>query len=174
MDACGQDGFGAPEYLLGSHRNGSVSKDAVFVDLKDGDLPTFERKTLYTPEPGDLIIWDSRTIHRIVAPPGQTWVEGTQRRAFGGTLAKSGATYLNKGGASAISDLSGHDQKGGEPLGGPYFPRIYPSTVEDERNLRAEGGIVGRSPKKIVDLGVKLASNAGKYVSFTKVVGKKN
>eukprot|EP00913_Durusdinium_trenchii_P034306 g32098.t1 len=66
MDPCGQDGIGAPEYLLGSHRNQSVSSDAVFVSLEEG-------KTRYTPEPGDLIIWDARTIHRIVAPPGQKW-----------------------------------------------------------------------------------------------------
>jgi len=172
MDSCGQDDFGAPEYLLGSHRNRTVSKDAVFVDLGDGDLPSFQRRTKYTPEPGDLIVWDSRTIHRIVAPPGQQWVEGTQRRAFGGTLAKSNATYLNKGGASAISDLAGHSQKGGELLGGPYFPRIYPTRLEDEEALRRSAGIVGRSPLKILDLGLKLASNAGKYISFTKVVGK--
>jgi len=174
MDSCGQDGFGAPEYLLGSHRNQTVSKDAVFVNLKDGDLSGFQRRTLFMPEPGDLIIWDARTIHRIVAPPGQQWVEGTQRRAFGGTMAKSGATYLDKGGASAISDLAGHEQVGGEPLGGPYFPRIYPARVEEEEALRASGGVVGRSPRKIADLGVKLASNAGKYISFTKVVGKKS
>eukprot|EP00434_Breviolum_minutum_P031465 symbB.v1.2.027827.t1/scaffold2886.1/size67984/8 len=132
MDACGQDGFGAPEYLLGSHRNESVSSDAVFVNLEDGDLTTFPRKTRYTPEPGDLIVWDSRTIHRIVAPPGQKWEAGTQRRAIGGTMAKAGATYINKGGASGISDLAGHNQQNGELLGGPYFPRIYPSRVKEE------------------------------------------
>eukprot|EP00435_Cladocopium_sp_Y103_P072855 s370_g41.t1 len=132
MDACGQDGFGAPEYLLGSHRNESVSSDAVFVNLEDGDLDTFPRKTRYTPEPGDLIIWDSRTIHRIVAPPGQKWDHGTQRRAIGGTMAKAGAVYINKGGASGISDLAGHTQQNGELLGGPYFPRIYPNRVKEE------------------------------------------
>lgn len=174
MDACGQDGFGAPEYLLGSHRNESVSSDAVFVNLEDGDLTTFPRKTRYTPEPGDLIVWDSRTIHRIVAPPGQKWEAGTQRRAIGGTMAKAGATYINKGGASGISDLAGHNQQNGELLGGPYFPRIYPSRVKEEEECRANNGIVGRSPQKIVNLGVTLASNASKYVSFTKVVGKKD
>lgn len=174
MDACGQDGFGAPEYLLGSHRNESVSSDAVFVNLEDGDLTTFPRKTRYTPEPGDLIVWDSRTIHRIVAPPGQKWEAGTQRRAIGGTMAKAGATYINKGGASGISDLAGHNQQNGELLGGPYFPRIYPNRVKEEEECRANNGIVGRSPQKIVNLGVTLASNASKYVSFTKVVGKKD
>ncbi|CAE7579847.1 kif1 [Symbiodinium natans] len=132
MDACGQDGIGAPEYLLGSHRNQSVSSDAVFVNLEDGDLSGFPRSTRYTPEPGDLIIWNARTIHRIVAPPGQKWVDGTQRRAIGGTMAKAGAKYINKGGASGISDLAGHDQKNGELLGGPYFPRIFPERVEEE------------------------------------------
>ncbi|CAK9001653.1 unnamed protein product [Durusdinium trenchii] len=174
MDPCGQDGIGAPEYLLGSHRNQSVSSDAVFVSLEDGDLNTFPRKTRYTPEPGDLIIWDARTIHRIVAPPGQKWEDGTQRRAIGGTMAKAGATYINKGGASGISDLAGHNQLNGEPLGGPYFPRIYPTRVKEEEDYRAENRIVGRSPQKIANLGVTLASNASKYVSFTKVVGKKD
>lgn len=173
MDKCGENDFGAPEYMLGSHRNKTVSDEAVFVDIKDGDLPSYARTTKFIPEAGDLIIWDSRTIHRIVAPPGQSWTEGTQRRALGGTAAKSGAIYLNKGGASAISDLAGHDQQGGELLGGPYFPRIYPSRVEEEEDVRRRAEIVGRSPKKIADLGVKLASNAGKYISFTKVVGKK-
>jgi len=79
-----------------------------------------------------------------------------------------------KGGASAISDLAGHAQEGGELLESPYFPRIYPERVKDEVSLRSQGGIVGRSPKKIVDLAVNLASNMGKYISFTKVVGKKN
>eukprot|EP00437_Effrenium_voratum_P004123 CAMPEP_0181423024 /NCGR_PEP_ID=MMETSP1110-20121109/13916_1 /TAXON_ID=174948 /ORGANISM="Symbiodinium sp., Strain CCMP421" /LENGTH=648 /DNA_ID=CAMNT_0023546139 /DNA_START=71 /DNA_END=2017 /DNA_ORIENTATION=+ len=174
MDACGQDGFGAPEYLLGSHRNGSVSSDAVFVNLEDGDLTTFPRSTRYTPEPGDLIIWNARTIHRIVAPPGQKWEGGIQRRAIGGTMAKAGAKYINKGGASGISDLAGHEQKNGEPLGGPYFPRIYPNRVPEEEEYRAQNRIVGRSPQKIANLGVTLVSNASKYVSFTKVVGKKD
>jgi len=44
--------------------------------------------------------------------------------------------------------------------------------VPEEEALRSTGGIEGRSTKKIVDLGVTLASNAGKYISFTKVVGK--
>eukprot|EP00931_Biecheleriopsis_adriatica_P115864 TRINITY_DN91616_c0_g1_i1.p1 TRINITY_DN91616_c0_g1~~TRINITY_DN91616_c0_g1_i1.p1 ORF type:complete len:682 (+),score=171.18 TRINITY_DN91616_c0_g1_i1:60-2048(+) len=174
MDRCGQDDFGAPEYLLGSHRNESVSGDAVFVNLEDGDLGDFRRKTKFIPEPGDLIVWNARTIHRIVAPPDQKWENGTQRRAIGGTMAKGGATYINKGGASGISDLAGHSQINGEALGGPYFPRIFPSRVEEEEAERAANKIVGRSPKKIVDLGVTLASNASKYVSFTKVVGKKD
>jgi len=174
MDKCGENDFGAPEYLLGSHRNSSVSGEAVFVDLSTGDLPNYQKTLKFVAEPGDLLIWDSRTIHRIVAPPGQSWAEGTQRRALGGTAAKAGAIYLNKGGASAISDLAGHSQQGGELLGGPYFPRIYPSRIEEEEAVRRQGEIVGRSPKKIADLGVKLASNAGKYISFTKVVGKKS
>jgi len=173
MDKCGENNFGAPEYLLGSHKNESVSKEAVFVTLESGDLPKYTRSTTYQADPGDIIIWDSRTIHRIVAPPGQTWEEGTQRRALGGTLATSGATYLNKGGANAISDLAGHTQVNGETLGGPYFPRIFPNRVPEEEALRSTGGIEGRSTKKIVDLGVSLVSNAGKYISFTKVVGKK-
>jgi len=174
MDRCGQDDFGAPEYLLGSHRNTSVSDDAVFVDRQSGDLSSFSRSTKFVPEAGDLIIWNSRTIHRIVAPPGQTWEAGTQRRAFGGTVAKAGTLYRNKGGASGISDLAGHKQQTGEKLGGPYFPRIYPTRDEEEETYRADCKIVGRSPKKIVELGVTLAANAGKYVSFTKVVGRKS
>eukprot|EP00442_Polarella_glacialis_P046322 CAMPEP_0115068608 /NCGR_PEP_ID=MMETSP0227-20121206/12072_1 /TAXON_ID=89957 /ORGANISM="Polarella glacialis, Strain CCMP 1383" /LENGTH=676 /DNA_ID=CAMNT_0002454869 /DNA_START=99 /DNA_END=2129 /DNA_ORIENTATION=- len=173
MDRCGQDDFGAPEYLLGSHNNKSVSGDAVFVDLEDGDLSNFAKKTKFIPEPGDLIIWNSRTIHRIVAPPGQKWTEGTQRRAIGGTMAKAGTIYLNKGGASSISDLAGHEQVNGELLGGPYFPRIFPNRIPEEEAARTANQIIGRSPKKIANLGVTLASNAGKYVSFTKVLTKR-
>jgi hypothetical protein len=171
MDRCGMQDYGAPEYLLGSHKNTSVSDKAVFVSLQDGDLSSFERRSKFVPEPGDLIIWDARTIHRIVAPPGQSWGEGMQRRAIGGTVAKQGAIYLNKGGASAISDLAGHNQENGELLNGPYFPRIYPTRVPEEEELRAKGGIVGRDPKKIVNMVANLVGNATKYASFTKVVG---
>jgi len=174
MDACGQDDFGAPEYLLGSHRNGSVEDSAVFVNLEDGDLTRFHKSTKYTPEPGDLIIWNARTIHRIVAPPNQRWDDGTQRRALGGTVAKANTRYINKGGASGISDLAGHNQVNGDLLGGPYFPRIYPRRVPEEENARDRGALEGRSPRKIANLAYTLASNAGKYVSFTKVVGKKD
>lgn len=172
LDRCGENDYGAPEYLLGSHKNDSVAVDAVFVDLKEGDLSTFARSTKYLPEPGDLIIWNSRTIHRILAPPSQSWVPGTQRRAYGGTAAKGGSIYLNKGGASAISDLAGHSLQGGEELGGAYFPRLYPTRVAEEEETR-NAGLDSRSVTKIKDLGVNLASNAGKYVSFTKVLGKK-
>merc|ERR1712137_1003550 len=79
-----------------------------------------------------------------------------QRRAIGGTVAKKGAVYLNKGGASAISDLAGHTQENGQLLGGPYFPRIYPTRVQEEEELRAQGGIVGRDPKKDCKHGGKL------------------
>eukprot|EP00930_Biecheleria_cincta_P035540 TRINITY_DN24440_c0_g3_i1.p1 TRINITY_DN24440_c0_g3~~TRINITY_DN24440_c0_g3_i1.p1 ORF type:complete len:675 (+),score=154.92 TRINITY_DN24440_c0_g3_i1:101-2125(+) len=174
MDRCGQNDFGAPEYLLGSHRNTSVSSDAVFVNLEDGDLGSFPRKTKFIPEPGDLIIWNARTIHRIVAPPDQKWDEGTQRRAIGGTMARAGAIYRNKGGASGISDLAGHTQKNGEALGGPYFPRIFPDRLPEEQAVRDQKEIVGRSPRKMLDLGITLMSNASKYVSFTKVIGKKD
>jgi len=174
MDKCGENDFGAPEYLLGSHKNTTVHNEAVFVTLDSGDLPEYSRTTKFKPEPGDLIVWNSRTIHRILAPPGQTWEEGTQRRALGGTMATAGSIYRNKGGASAISDLSGHSQVNGEPLGGAYFPRIYPNRVPEEEELRERGGIEGRSAKKIADLGLTLASNAGKYISFTKVLGKKS
>eukprot|EP00930_Biecheleria_cincta_P003288 TRINITY_DN104212_c0_g1_i1.p1 TRINITY_DN104212_c0_g1~~TRINITY_DN104212_c0_g1_i1.p1 ORF type:complete len:684 (+),score=104.90 TRINITY_DN104212_c0_g1_i1:217-2052(+) len=171
MDRCGHQDFGAPEYIYGSHKNKSVSDEAVFVNLEDGDLSNFTKRSKFVPEPGDLIIWDARTIHRIVAPPGQSWAEGMKRRALGGTAAKSGAVYLDKGGASAISDLAGHDLQGGQPLGGPYFPRIYPSRVESEENIRVKRAIVDRDPGKMAKLAKTLVGNASKYVSFTKVVG---
>ena len=113
-------------------------------------------------------------LFRSVAPPDQEWTEGTQRRAIGGTVAKGGTVYYNKGGASGISDLAGHTQVNGEKLDSPYFPRIYPSRVPEEEAMRNEGNINGRDPQKIVDLGITLASNASKYMSFTKVVGKKD
>jgi hypothetical protein len=174
MDPCGENGIGAPEYLRGSHRNSSVSTDAVFVNVEDGDLPKYVNDIeSFVCEPGDLIVWHGRSVHRILAPPGQAWVDGTRRRSLGGTAAKGGTIYRDLGGAQAISDLAGHDQKSGELLNSPYFPRIYPDRPADEMALRAQGGIVDRSPKRIVDLAVNLTSNAGKYVSFAKVVGKK-
>jgi len=37
------------------------ASEAVFVNLEDGDLLSFPKKTKYVPEPGDLIIWNART-----------------------------------------------------------------------------------------------------------------
>eukprot|EP00435_Cladocopium_sp_Y103_P072418 s370_g40.t1 len=57
-----------------------------------------------------------------------------------------------------------------------YASRMSRSLAEQgtAKEYRAQNRIVGRSPQKIVNLGVTLASNASKYVSFTKVVGKKD
>eukprot|EP00929_Paragymnodinium_shiwhaense_P048420 TRINITY_DN24484_c0_g1_i1.p1 TRINITY_DN24484_c0_g1~~TRINITY_DN24484_c0_g1_i1.p1 ORF type:complete len:687 (+),score=167.90 TRINITY_DN24484_c0_g1_i1:58-2118(+) len=174
MDKCGEDGYGAPEYLLGSHKNTTVDDKAVFVDISEGDLPQFKEQGQHVVEPGDVIIWASRTIHRIVAPPTQNWAEGTVRRAFAGTCAIGNATYIDQGGAQAISNLAGHTQQQGQKLDSAYFPRLYPNRVEHEEKLRSTGGLIDRDPQKIVDMAVNLVSNAGKYVSFAKVVGKKD
>ena len=69
MDKCGENDYGAPEYICGSHRNKSVSDSAVFVNLDDGDLLSFPKKTKYIPEPGDLIIWNARTSAPNPPPP---------------------------------------------------------------------------------------------------------
>ncbi|CAJ1357786.1 unnamed protein product [Effrenium voratum] len=64
MDACGEGKIGVPEYLIGSHRNQTV-KDEVAVDISGGDLPRFTDCTEYVVQPGDLIVWNTRTVHRI-------------------------------------------------------------------------------------------------------------
>eukprot|EP00434_Breviolum_minutum_P031464 symbB.v1.2.027826.t1/scaffold2886.1/size67984/7 len=56
----------------------------------------------------------------------------------------------------------------------PEFEELFSYSNGTSDECRANNGIVGRSPQKIVNLGVTLASNASKYVSFTKVVGKKD
>lgn len=133
MDACGQDGIGAPEYLLGSHRNKSVSSDAVFVKLEDGDLSTYPRSTRYTPEPGDLIIWNARTIHRIVAPPGQKWVDGTQRRAIGGTMARLVPSTSTRAVPAASATLQGIPRRTAKSSEAPISHAFFPSAFQRRR-----------------------------------------
>jgi len=50
-----------------------------------------------------------------------------------------------------MGDASGHELEDGDALGGPYFPRIFPSRVVDEEQARARGELVPRSPLKVFE-----------------------
>eukprot|EP00929_Paragymnodinium_shiwhaense_P082996 TRINITY_DN44029_c0_g1_i2.p1 TRINITY_DN44029_c0_g1~~TRINITY_DN44029_c0_g1_i2.p1 ORF type:complete len:445 (-),score=68.68 TRINITY_DN44029_c0_g1_i2:270-1604(-) len=142
MDSSGPGGAGVPEFLVGSHRNASVGPDATSVDGSSGDLPSFSNSTCFEVEPGDLIVWHVRTVHRLLPTD-------SQRRAWGGTSVVQGAKYAPQGAASAISDLGGHDLEAGMPLSGPYFPRIFPQRLQEETEPRARQQLERMSPKRI-------------------------
>merc|ERR1712232_230546 len=142
MDSSDAKGTGVPQFLLGSHRNESVSPAATSVDPLTGDLQEFDRRSSFRVEPGDLIVWHVRTIHQLL--PCET-----RRRAWGGTVVTEGAVYAPQGASSAISDLGGHSLEEGLPLEGPYIPRIYPTRLEEEVAPRAARALVRMSVSRI-------------------------
>ncbi|CAK0894191.1 unnamed protein product [Prorocentrum cordatum] len=99
------------------------------------DLPS-ARPDAQVVEPGDLIAWDVRAIHRVSAPP-----PGTARRALGGTAARSGALYRCKKDGVAPCDYDGHGLEDGAPLAGPFFPRVFPRREPAEEAFRSQGRV---------------------------------
>jgi len=152
MDPC-SPGLGAPEFLLGSHRQAAeVARDTSFVNL-GGDGNMWEQCELAEPsvEPGDLLVWHAQTIHQLVVPTGRPWDGEVQRRVISGTAVKHGATYWRRTLSGVMGDASGHELEDGEALGGPYFPRIFPDRVSEEEQVRARGELVPRSPLKVFE-----------------------
>lgn len=95
MDDCPPD-HGAPVYLKGSHLNTDVSTEAVFVDLEKDGLLKYPELLEFRPKAGDLIVWHSRSIHKIDGPKTQDW-DDSRRRVLGGTVAVNDAKYLTMG-----------------------------------------------------------------------------
>mmetsp|Transcript_5615 Transcript_5615/g.21235 ORF Transcript_5615/g.21235 Transcript_5615/m.21235 type:complete len:327 (-) Transcript_5615:31-1011(-) len=148
MDPC-SPGAGAPEYVLGSHRGSTTARDVCYVEGVENGGATIERPEV---QPGDLLVWHARTVHRLVVPPGIPFARGaTQRRVISGTAVKEGGTYWRRTTSGVMGDAAGHDLRDGEPLGGPYFPRIYPEPLEAEVRARASGELVARSPFKVFE-----------------------
>lgn len=136
MDDCPAD-HGAPVYLKKSHLNVDVSTDAVFVDLEKDNLLQYPELLEFRPKAGDLIIWHSRSIHKIDGPTSQDW-DSSRRRVLGGTVAIDDAQYL-AGGRLLFADMGSHGMEDGDPLKHALFPKLYPCSDPAERAEAAAG-----------------------------------
>jgi len=174
MDATPKD-YGAPVYLKGSHRNTAVDPQAVFVDINDEGLEEYRDNRLeFRTQPGDMLIWHPKTIHKIDGPADGIWT--TYRRVLGGTVAKGGTKYHDKRGTGGVlSDLGRHGMEDGDDLKSPFFPIIYPMFDKAEAADR-DSGKVGRDFRDIVTKigGMATASSGEKFRSFFQVLGSRN
>jgi hypothetical protein len=174
MDETPKD-YGAPVYLKGSHKNNCVDPSAVFVDIEQQGLEEYKTKQLmFQTQPGDMLVWHPKTIHKIDGPKDGIW--STYRRVLGGTVAKGGTVYHDKRGTGGVlSDLGRHGLQEGDALESPFFPRIYPSFVKLEAAER-DSGRVGRSAVDIVSKigGMATAASGAKFKSFFQVLGSRS
>lgn len=174
MDETPKD-YGAPVYLKGSHRNTAVDGQSVFVDINMEGLEEYRDQRLeFRTQPGDMLIWHPKTIHKIDGPVDGIWT--SYRRVLGGTAAKAGTLYHDKRGTGGVlSDLGKHAMQDGDKLDSPYFPIVYPRWNPDEVRER-DNGNVGRSPSEIVSKlgGVISSASTKKFGSFFKVLGSRD
>jgi hypothetical protein len=170
MDETPKD-YGAPVYLKGSHNNDAVDPQAVFIDIDQDGLETFKNDRLeFRTEPGDMLVWHPRTIHKIDGPADGIWT--SYRRVLGGTVAKGGTTYHDKRGTGGVlSDLGKHGLNDGDDLKSSFFPIIYPNFDKHEAKQR-DLGKVGRSFTDIVSKlgGMTTAASGEKFKSFFQVL----
>jgi len=171
MDETPKD-YGAPVYLKGSHRNTAVDESSVFVDIKMKGLEEYRDQQLeFRTQPGDMLVWHPKTIHKIDGPVDAIWT--SYRRVLGGTAAKGGTLYHDKRGTGGVlSDLGKHRMQDGDKLDSPYFPMIFPKWNPEEVRER-DSGNVGRSPSEIVTKlgGVISSASTKKFGSFFQVLG---
>lgn len=164
--------YGAPVYLKGSHRNDAVDEQAVFVDIDQEGLEDYRDELLeFRTNPGDMLIWHPRTIHKVDGPSDGIWT--SYRRVLGGTVAKAGTLYQDKRGSGGVlSDLGKHGLNQDDKLSSSFFPIVYPKFDEEEAKER-NAGTVGRSPGDIVSKigGLAGAASGEKFRSFFKVLG---
>lgn len=174
MDETPKD-YGAPVYLEGSHRNTAVEAQSVFVDIEMEGLEEYKDRQLeFRTQPGDMLIWHPKTIHKIDGPSDGIWT--SYRRVLGGTAAKGGTKYSDKRGTGGVlSDLGSHEMVEGDDLDSPYFPKIYPKWNPKEVAER-DAGRVGRSPYEIVNKigGAVSSASTQKFGSFFKVLGSRD
>jgi len=174
MDETPKD-YGAPVYLKGSHYNSVVDEEAVFVDINMEGLEDYKDDLLeFRTQPGDMLIWHPKTIHKIDGPADGIWT--SYRRVLGGTAAKGGSTYHDKTGTGGVlSDLGRHGMEDGQPLKSSFFPIIYPVFDKKEAEDR-DNGIVGRNARDIISkLGGLAGQAAGnKFFSFFQVLGSRH
>lgn len=174
MDETPKD-YGAPVYLKGSHNNNAVDPQAVFVDIKQKGLEEYRDDRLeFRTQPGDMLIWHPKTIHKIDGPADGIWT--SYRRVLGGTAAKGGTLYHDKRGTGGVlSDLGRHGMQDGDKLDSPYFPIVYPRWNKKEVAER-DAGRVGRSALDIVTKvgGMATAASGERFRSFFQVLGSRD
>jgi Phytanoyl-CoA dioxygenase (PhyH) len=167
--------YGAPVYLKGSHRNTAVDPQAVFVNIQQAGLEEYRNELLeFRTQPGDMLIWHPKTIHKIDGPADGIWT--SYRRVLGGTAAKGGTLYRDKRGTGGVlSDLGRHGMQDGDKLDSPYFPIVYPHWNTQEAAER-DAGRVGRSAVDIVSKvgGMATAASGEKFKSFFQVLGSRD
>mmetsp|Transcript_8429 Transcript_8429/g.20983 ORF Transcript_8429/g.20983 Transcript_8429/m.20983 type:complete len:410 (-) Transcript_8429:263-1492(-) len=170
MDETPKD-YGAPVYLKGSHRNTAVDPQAVFVDIQQEGLEDYRDQLLeFRTQPGDMLVWHPKTIHKIDGPADGIWT--SYRRVLGGTAAKAGTKYTDKRGTGGVlSDLGRHGMEDGDDLKSPFFPVVYPQSDAHERAER-DAGRVGRSALDIVTKigGMATTASGQRFKSFFKVL----
>jgi Phytanoyl-CoA dioxygenase (PhyH) len=174
MDETPKD-YGAPVYLKGSHRNTAVDPQAVFVDIDQAGLEEYRNDWLeFRTQPGDMLIWHPKTIHKIDGPVDGIWT--SFRRVLGGTAAKGGTRYHDKRGTGGVlSDLGRHGMQDGDKLDSPFFPIVYPHWNAKEAAER-DAGRVGRSAVDIVSKvgGMATVASGEKFKSFFQVLGSRD
>jgi len=174
MDETPRD-YGAPVYLRASHRNTVVDPEAVFVDISSEGLEDYCNDQLeFRTQPGDMLVWHPRTIHKIDGPEDGIW--DSYRRVLGGTAAKGNSLYHDKRGTGGVlSDLGRHGLQDGDKLQSAFFPRIYPRFDEKEA-LDRENGKVGRNIYDIVTKvgGMATSASGKRFASFFQVLGSRN
>jgi len=162
--------YGAPVYLKGSHKNKSVKKDAVFVNIEEGDLPDYPEMLEFRPKAGDMIVWDARAIHKIDGPKSKDW-GSMKRRVLGGTGVVKGARYYGEKRA-LFSDMTTHGKRDGDILEGPQWPRLYPYAVESEVQSRMRGDC-SRSLEGFLRMSSNMLASVGEMGSWFNVLKKK-
>jgi Phytanoyl-CoA dioxygenase (PhyH) len=171
MDETPSD-YGAPVYLKGSHRNACVDPACVFVDIQQEGLEEYRQTQLeFKTQPGDMLVWHPKTIHKIDGPADGIWT--SYRRVLGGTAAKGGSKYHDKRGTGGVlSDLGRHGLEDGDELKSPFFPIIYPRFDRYEASER-DAGRVGRSFVDIVSKvgGMATKASGERFKSFFQVLG---
>jgi len=174
MDETPQD-YGAPVYLKGSHFNTAVDPQSVFVDINQEGLEDYRNERLeFRTQPGDMLVWHPRTIHKIDGPADGIWT--SYRRVLGGTAAKGGTRYHDKRGTGGVlSDLGRHGLTQGDPLRSAFFPIVYPRFDPQEAADR-DAGRVGRSAMDIVSKigGMATTASGKKFRSFFDVLGSRS
>lgn len=170
MDETPKD-YGAPVYLKKSHKNNAVDPQAVFVDINQDGLEDYKDDRLeFRTQPGDMLIWHPRTIHKIDGPADGVWT--SYRRVLGGTVAKGGTKYHDKRGTGGVlSDLGKHGMQDGDKLSSSFFPIVYPQFDKAEAKSRDQGK-VGRSLGDMVGKigGMATAASGEKFKSFFQVL----
>lgn len=140
LDDVGENGEGANEFVLGSHRvlstelpmwEGAVNMTAAVAE--HGALAGL-RRWLPLARAGDAVLYHAGVVHRVHAILPQT-----QRRMLSLTFATSAARWtvqnMSQGGR-IIWETAGYSE--GDPLQAQHFPRVWPESELDFDKKRRE------------------------------------